>query len=841
MTKTKRALCRPVRFAALVGLIATLSAALQGCVTTQRITRMDAQERILSTLVKDIQKEVDPRIGLRVHRYDKLLPEGARVEPVFAREGERPPVLRCRHPSWLFFVDEAPGAHFAHPVRFVLLDAVTGKQQVIRARWWPQVDGQPIFDTVTERRDPQTIIHDQIPQGRVQARKLEEILGGPSGLLRIHDPCSAWAMIVCGYDDLPDTFEDDTNGIYDVLTGLGVADDHIFYVSPHTGDTGVDRTTSLANVEWVTDQVAAQADETDKVLFFYSSHGDVDSLSCVPTSAGGGYLAASDLDNWLDDITCDELTVIVEACHSGSLIGRYASGTYVAAEDDLTGDGETNRCVFTSASSDTASYADCDWPGDPNPGDVGSETIWGYVEAFSTAAADTDGDSEVSFGEGWQYAWDNDITRIDGVNTPQMVHTGLIANNVYDYCYRVTGDGDLFVADGPGDVGHNSFDYASTDIWVTQSPTETDHHDVVSGMDNLVHVAVHNRGTTSIANGSLNLYWADSSTATAWPDDFNQIGSTHTFSSLGAGATHTNTWTWYVDPSIGLGHNFCLVAVADSPDDPMTGGLAGRTYVAPYDNNIAQLNISIIEDSGDGHGTFQFALKNNTEDFEAVDLVVEWVGSPRGSATLLLPRDLFAFVDRGAVKLENLRRIDVHGQEAPGLRLTGKTAARLRGIPLKPGESRVVSLDVRTQKTRPGERCELRLRQEVQGTVIGALTTRLQQVDPADPGWVTKASVMAFADLGPRFRIAAADRVRGLFARTVAERIRGERRMLSEVLSEALTLEREVHKQIPPEADGAARKAFRTGLDKLERAVKRGDMRAALRAQGMIADAAKDL
>ena len=37
--------------------------------------------------------------------------------------------------------------------------------------------------------------------------------------------------------------------------------------------------------------------------------------------------------------------MIIEACHSGSFIGRYADGTYVQAEDDLTGDGETNRAV----------------------------------------------------------------------------------------------------------------------------------------------------------------------------------------------------------------------------------------------------------------------------------------------------------------------------------------------------------------------------------------------------------------------------------------------------------------------------------------------------------------
>jgi hypothetical protein len=140
------------------------------------------------------------------------------------------------------------------------------------------------------------------------------------------------------------------------------------------------------------------------------------------------------LDNWLDAITSDELVAVVEACHSGSLIGRYADGTYVVAEDDLTGDGETNRAILTSASTDTSSYPDIDGADDPNPGDSGSETVWGYIEAFGVASADTDGDGEISFGEAWQYAWDNDVTRIRGLNIPQMTTTSLIANNVFNYC-----------------------------------------------------------------------------------------------------------------------------------------------------------------------------------------------------------------------------------------------------------------------------------------------------------------------------------------------------------------------------------------------------------------------
>lgn len=61
-----------------------------------------------------------------------------------------------------------------------------------------------------------------------------------------------------------------------------------------------------------------------------------------------------------------------------------------------TADGETNRVIFTSASTDSSSYPDIDGPDDPNPSDSGSESIYGYIMAFSEPSADENGDGKVS-------------------------------------------------------------------------------------------------------------------------------------------------------------------------------------------------------------------------------------------------------------------------------------------------------------------------------------------------------------------------------------------------------------------------------------------------------------
>lgn len=134
-------------------------------------------------------------------------------------------------------------------------------------------------------------------------------------------------MIVCGFNDPSDTFHIDTNGIYSVLKSLGLDDSHIFYLSPQTSDPGVDRPTNVANVQWAISQAASQANSNDKVLFLYSAHGGVDALACAPDVDPVGQIAASDLAGWLNAIDCKEMSIIVEACHSGSLIGKYSDGT----------------------------------------------------------------------------------------------------------------------------------------------------------------------------------------------------------------------------------------------------------------------------------------------------------------------------------------------------------------------------------------------------------------------------------------------------------------------------------------------------------------------------------
>ena len=398
--------------------------------TQSIIDKVNTAKLVQSSLVEPLLVKVDPRKGLLVLEYQDALPKGTRIEPAFTTKGKTATALVTQNPSWLFMIDEEPGAHFAHPVKLVVVDAKTQEKQVIETEWWPKVNNRPVFETVSARTDPSLITFYRPP-----SLTLSKVVNPNLKNLALSNPCSNWAVIVCGFNDPSDTFHVDTNGIYEVLKSLGLDDSRIFYLSPQTGDPGVDRPTNVANVQWAISQVANQANNNDKVLFFYSAHGGVDSLACAPDVDPVGWISASDLSSWLKAITCKEMSIIIEACHSGSLIGKYRDGTYIASEDDLAGHGESNRIIFTSASTDTSSSGDVDGPDDPNAAtDVGSESIYGFIMAYSEASADKNHDGRISFGEAYQYAWDNDVTRLQGVNIPQLREAGLSKDAVYLQC-----------------------------------------------------------------------------------------------------------------------------------------------------------------------------------------------------------------------------------------------------------------------------------------------------------------------------------------------------------------------------------------------------------------------
>jgi hypothetical protein len=241
-----------------------------------------------------------------------------------------------------------------------------------------------------------------------------------------------WAILVNGYNDVANTFDEDVAGMYSVLRGFGVLNERILLLSPFKPPGNPTwMSASKNNLDIAFSDIQKQMDDCKNdpgisaphFLLFWSSHGTDKILFCNRADGNQDNVDAGELnalivsleDTWkpvCSSSTKLAVTFVVEACQSGS-VGQFLH------------DAEPQRRILASAKvSDTpssfepVSYRDIDYDigttKDPNPADAGSETIWGYVEAFGSAAADTSGDGKIDFDEAVIYAEQNDVTSLSG-------------------------------------------------------------------------------------------------------------------------------------------------------------------------------------------------------------------------------------------------------------------------------------------------------------------------------------------------------------------------------------------------------------------------------------------
>jgi hypothetical protein len=381
-----------------------------------------SRDQAVKMAVERYGRTTETKYGLRMHLYPRLLPGGTRIVPYGDWIMGKQEFIICKSASWFFWLDDDPLAQFAHDTRYLIMDANTGKMEIREAEWWPVVNGEVVWGKTEERDSDATVVYAIRAELKLyrdwkhvfRFRKLPMLT------------CNSWIILVCGSTDSGNTFDEDVRFLYDVFKSLGYDDEHIFYVSPWTSDPGVDRTTTPANVQWAINQVAEKSNNRDFVFFYYSSHGGVNVLHCCPDRPGGGVVTANDMDNWLDTITAREMVIMLQGCCTGSFIGYYSNGTTVNAENELTGDGETNRIAITATDTEHSSYGgSAAW---------GSTFTGGYVASFSDASADVSGNGAISVQEAYNYAVDHDGAAQNGWSFPHMNPTSLNASVLHHYC-----------------------------------------------------------------------------------------------------------------------------------------------------------------------------------------------------------------------------------------------------------------------------------------------------------------------------------------------------------------------------------------------------------------------
>ena len=126
------------------------------------ITREQATEILLKNVIAPLpDKETLVALGLQepLEDGDRLTafdpdPEGTAARPI-------------DFPCWFFMVDHDPGASWAHPVDYVLINSQTGAIDRIQRRlWYPELNGLPFWNSLEdrERQDDQVFVGTEIYQ-----------------------------------------------------------------------------------------------------------------------------------------------------------------------------------------------------------------------------------------------------------------------------------------------------------------------------------------------------------------------------------------------------------------------------------------------------------------------------------------------------------------------------------------------------------------------------------------------------------------------------------------------------------------------------------------------------
>jgi hypothetical protein len=291
---------------------------------------------------------------------------------------ERGLSLSPEHGIWFFWIDDAPGAKFAHPNRFITVDGASGEVSVQEELWWPLLNSKGLWVTTEQYWDEANWIFSNLSWRRTSAAAPV-----PGGVLAYANsvmlgqnrldldlvpgaqiPSPGAAIVINRWRDgetLQEDFETDADVMHDIFeqssfdtTYLGPTQDDN---SDRDGDNSYD---SIGR--WFGQQ--GMKLKPSQMLFVYlAGHGYVSSSDGQGVVGG---ISEGLLKVWLENFNPGvHIVVMVDSCYAGSFID---SMNQVA---DFT---------ITSTNATDPSYGDVDPSEDPNPNDKGSEFTSGFVE-----------------------------------------------------------------------------------------------------------------------------------------------------------------------------------------------------------------------------------------------------------------------------------------------------------------------------------------------------------------------------------------------------------------------------------------------------------------------------
>ena len=142
-----------------------------------------------------------------------------------------------------------------------------------------------------------------------------------------------------------------TNTAYNLFKQQGYSDDEILYLAIDPAIPGTDQGATVANLQdaitsWAVNKVGPE----QPLIIYLMDHGDIDQLFVDEPNLQ--HISPNDLNTWLNQLETSvpgvEVTVVIEACYSGSFIEGYQSVS------------KQGRAIISSTSAGNVAFASTD-------------------------------------------------------------------------------------------------------------------------------------------------------------------------------------------------------------------------------------------------------------------------------------------------------------------------------------------------------------------------------------------------------------------------------------------------------------------------------------------------
>jgi hypothetical protein len=140
--------------------------------------------------------------------------------------------------------------------------------------------------------------------------------------------------------------------MYFILEMHGYQQENIYVVYKdgvsEDGMTSVDYPATHTSMDTVFDILAAEMGARDSLFFYTTNHGGYSGISVWDPMDSAGALTHSEVSDWLDSITCNNMTIVMEQCVSGAFISHLSAPDRVimtaCKDDEGSGPCDTEGC-----------------------------------------------------------------------------------------------------------------------------------------------------------------------------------------------------------------------------------------------------------------------------------------------------------------------------------------------------------------------------------------------------------------------------------------------------------------------------------------------------------------